>query len=163
MQRAHPFRLPRPQRRHLHPDVRHHVRTLLILHHLPIIITHPRNTLQLVGCLPTIALLDQAGRRRLLLIGSTLLVLCHTAVAAIIGRCYQDWSAHHGAGWAGVALVFTFMLSYGATWGPVSWALPPEVFPSSIRAKGVAISVATLWFCNFIVSGSHLVDVQGRR
>ncbi|KAI4522127.1 general substrate transporter [Schizophyllum commune] len=109
------------------------------------------NTLQLVGCLPTIALLDQAGRRRLLLIGSTLLVLCHTAVAAIIGRCYRDWSAHHGAGWAGVALVFTFMLSYGATWGPVSWALPPEVFPSSIRAKGVAISVATLWFCNFIV------------
>ncbi|TRM59170.1 general substrate transporter [Schizophyllum amplum] len=109
------------------------------------------NTLQLVGCLPTIALLDQSGRRRLLLIGSTLLDLCHTAVAAIIGSCYTNWDAHRGAGWAGVALVFFFMLSYGATWGPVSWALPPEVFPSSMRAKGVAISVATLWFSNFIV------------
>ncbi|TRM61211.1 general substrate transporter [Schizophyllum amplum] len=109
------------------------------------------NTLQLVGCLPTIALLDQSGRRRLLLIGSTLLVLCHTAVAAIIGSCYTNWDAHRGAGWAGVALVFLFMLSYGATWGPVSWALPPEVFPSSMRAKGVAISVATLWFSNSIV------------
>jgi hypothetical protein len=43
------------------------------------------------------------------------------------------------------------MISFGATWGPVPWAMPSEIFPSSLRAKGVALSTCSNWFNNFII------------
>lgn len=43
------------------------------------------------------------------------------------------------------------MLAFGSTWGPVPWAMPSEVFPSSLRAKGVSLSTSTNWFTNFII------------
>lgn len=35
--------------------------------------------------------------------------------------------------------------------GPVPWAMPSEVFPSSLRAKGVALSTCSNWLNNFII------------
>lgn len=43
------------------------------------------------------------------------------------------------------------MLPFGLSWGPVPWALPSEIFPSSRRAKGLAITTCTNWFFNFII------------
>jgi hypothetical protein len=34
------------------------------------------------------------------------------------------------------------------SFGPVGWVLPSEVFPLSIRSRGVAISTASNWFNN---------------
>ncbi|KAF2444426.1 hypothetical protein P171DRAFT_414447 [Karstenula rhodostoma CBS 690.94] len=44
-----------------------------------------------------------------------------------------------------------YMFSFGATWGPVPWAMPSEIFPSSLRAKGVALSTCSNWLNNFII------------
>ncbi|KAI4101881.1 MAG: hypothetical protein L6R37_004702 [Teloschistes peruensis] len=49
------------------------------------------------------------------------------------------------------ALLLFYMLSFGASWGPVPWAMPSEIFPSSLRAKGVALSTSSNWFNNFII------------
>ena len=43
------------------------------------------------------------------------------------------------------------MLTFGATWGPIPWAMPAEVFPSSIRAKGCAQGTMSNWGNNFII------------
>ena len=121
------------------------------------------NVLQLVGCLPATLALDKLGRRTMLLRGAAICLIAHVIIASIVGAFYTNWPAHAGGGWAGVAFIFVYMLAFGGTWGPIAWAVPSEIYPTSIRAKGVAISVATLWFCNFIVSGSHSVRMQGRR
>lgn len=43
------------------------------------------------------------------------------------------------------------MLTFGGTWGPIPWAMPAEVFPSSIRAKGCAQGTMSNWGNNFII------------
>lgn len=41
--------------------------------------------------------------------------------------------------------MFLYMLCFGASWGPVPWAMPSEIFPSSIRGKGVAFATTSNW------------------
>ncbi|TGZ77435.1 general substrate transporter [Ascodesmis nigricans] len=101
------------------------------------------NILQLLGVTPSILLLDHLGRRPLLLHGSLIMTICHLLVAIIVGRSLN--------GWVGVAFIFLYMLSFGITWGPVPWAMPAELFSSSMRAKGVALAVVSNWFNNFII------------
>ncbi|RMY17561.1 hypothetical protein D0865_16769, partial [Hortaea werneckii] len=48
-------------------------------------------------------------------------------------------------------MAFLFIIIFGASYSPLAWALPPEIFPISIRSKGVALSVSINWLSNFIV------------
>lgn len=97
------------------------------------------NVTQLVGVSTSIWTMDAFGRKPLLLIGSICMTLSQTIIAIMVGLYGDDWSSHAAAGWVAVGFLFFYMLSFGASWGPVPWAMPAEVFPSSLRAKGVAI------------------------
>jgi hypothetical protein len=44
--------------------------------------------------------------------------------------------------------VYTFTAAYGISYGPIGWVLPSEVFPLSIRSRGVAVSTASNWVNN---------------
>lgn len=109
------------------------------------------NILQLVGVTPAILLMDRVGRRPLLIWGSASMVACHVIVAAIIGTYTGRWEDHKGAAWCGVAFIFVYMVAFGLTWGPVAWAMPSELFSSTLRAKGVSLSTCSNWFNNFII------------
>jgi len=41
-----------------------------------------------------------------------------------------------------------FTAAYGVSIGPIGWVLPSEVFPLSMRSKGVALSTASNWLNN---------------
>ena len=71
--------------------------------------------------------------------------------AALVGRFSSDWPTHKVEGWASVAFLLAFIFIFGCSWGPVGWAMPAEVFPSSLRAKGVATAVCLNWVANFII------------
>ena len=43
------------------------------------------------------------------------------------------------------------MLSFGASWGPVPWEVHAETSPSSLRAKGGALSPYSKSFNNLII------------
>src|SRR5205823_11128863 len=43
------------------------------------------------------------------------------------------------------------------SWGPVTWVLLAEMFPNSIKGKGLAIAVAAQWVANLVVSISFKV------
>ncbi|EPQ50331.1 MFS monosaccharide transporter [Gloeophyllum trabeum ATCC 11539] len=109
------------------------------------------NVCQLVGVTPSFLLLDRVGRRSLLLWGSVGMTICHIIVAVLVGIYTGKWEDNRDKGWVGVAFIFVYMVVFGLTWGPVPWAMPAEIFPSSLRAKGVAISVVSNWFNNFII------------
>jgi hypothetical protein len=34
---------------------------------------------------------------------------------------------------------------YGATWGPMPWLLPAEIFPLRARSKGMALATFSNW------------------
>lgn len=109
------------------------------------------NVTQLVGVFSSLWTMDRFGRRPLLLLGSLLMTISHVLIAILVGKYSHDWTAHRSAGWTSVAFLLFYMLSFGASWGPVPWALPAEIFPSSLRAKGVALSTCSNWLNNFIV------------
>ena len=46
--------------------------------------------------------------------------------------------------------MYIFTAAYGISLGPVGWVLPSEVFPLSMRSKGVALSTASNWANNCV-------------
>ncbi|KAL1993482.1 hypothetical protein VTN49DRAFT_3431 [Thermomyces lanuginosus] len=109
------------------------------------------NVTQLVGVTSSIWTMDKFGRRPLLLIGSVAMSISHIIIAVLVGLYDDNWPAHRPQGWTSVAFLFLYMLAFGASWGPVPWAMPSEIFPSSLRAKGVALSTCSNWLNNFII------------
>ncbi|KAI9044111.1 sugar porter family MFS transporter [Aspergillus affinis] len=109
------------------------------------------NVTQLVGVSSTVWTMDRFGRRSLLLWGALFMTISHVIIAVLVGLFSDNWPAHRPQGWASVALLLFYMISFGASWGPVGWAMPSEIFPSSLRAKGVALSTCSNWLNNFII------------
>lgn len=97
------------------------------------------NVFQLIAVTFALFTIDKIGRRPPLLIGSVGMALCLFIVAIFISQFSADWEAHQGAARGGVALLFCYMLFFGAGWGPNPWSMPSEVHSLSFRAKGVAI------------------------
>ncbi|KAJ4259549.1 hypothetical protein NW762_007478 [Fusarium torreyae] len=109
------------------------------------------NILQLIGVMTSLWTLDRFGRKTIVLTGSVLAVISLTITAIMVGLFSDSWATHRAEGWTSVAFLLFYMLVFGASWAPVPWAVPAEVFPSSLRAKGVAISTCSNWINNFII------------
>lgn len=120
------------------------------------------NLCQAIGGTPVLILMDKIGRRPLVIFGSSVITACHAIIAGLIGAYGLSWSEHQGAAWFCVALIFIFMCSFGATWAPVPWAQPPELFPSTLRAKGTALATCSIWINNFIIGliSPKLIDTM---
>ena len=82
------------------------------------------NVLQLVGVTTSIWTMDSVGRRKLLLVGAALMAISHIIIAILVGKFSNNWPAHRPQGWASVAMLLFYMISFGASWGPIPWALP---------------------------------------
>lgn len=109
------------------------------------------NALQLLAVAICFVVVDKVGRKPLVILGGFGSGVCYIIIAALSGVYEKDWAANTPAGWACVAMAFCFIMVYGVSYSPLGWALPPEVFPNSRRAKGVALSVCVGWLSNFIV------------
>jgi hypothetical protein len=86
------------------------------------------NVTQLIGVISSVWTMDKLGRRFLLLGGSALMTISHMVIAILVGLFSSNWPAHRGEGWTSVAFLLFYMLSFGASWGPVPWALPSGKF-----------------------------------
>ena len=74
--------------------------------------------------------------------------LSHLTIALLIRRYEADWPSHVEAAVVAVVCVYTFTAAYGMSYGPIGWILPSEVFPQSVRSKGVSLATASNWFNN---------------
>lgn len=102
-----------------------------------------------------IALVDRVGRRPILLFGSAGM----TISLAVMAISFSQANIVNGApslpgAWGPVALVAAnvFVVSFGASWGPVVWVLLGEIFPTRIRARALGIAAAAQWIANFLVT-----------
>ncbi len=83
------------------------------------------------------ALIDKAGRRTLLLIGSIGYIASLSAVS---------WAFASDGGGAMVALsLFVFIASHAVGQGAVIWVFISEIFPNNVRAKGQSLGSGTHW------------------
>lgn len=112
-------------------------------HNMQLIMSGVLNMTQLVGVASSLWTLDRFGRRNILMIGSALMFISHFIIAVLVGLFDHDWPSYETEGWTSVAFLLFYMLAFGSSWGPCPWAMPSEIFPSSLRAKGVAISTCS--------------------
>lgn len=101
--------------------------------------------LQIFSTLPAVLFLDKFGRKSFLIVGAIGMCVCHICVAAIDGSFEDDWPAHRAAGWASIVFIWLFAVNFAYSWGPVAWVLTQEIFPNSMRSRGVAIVASTNW------------------
>ena len=104
-----------------------------------------------------IALVDRIGRRPILLSGSLGMAVSLGAMALAFSQANDvNGSPSLPGAWGPIALVAAnvFVVSFGASWGPVVWVLLGEIFPNRIRARALGIAAAAQWIANFLVTVS---------
>ncbi|GLA75321.1 hypothetical protein AtubIFM55763_006592 [Aspergillus tubingensis] len=104
---------------------------------------------EFVFTIPAVLWVDNIGRKKILLAGAIGMAVCHFICAGLIGSYEGTFGEHKSAGWATVAFVWIFIINFAYSWGPCAWIVVSEVFPLSMRAKGVSIGGSSNWLNNF--------------
>ncbi|KZT02553.1 general substrate transporter [Laetiporus sulphureus 93-53] len=104
-----------------------------------------------VATIPAVLWVDNVGRKPVLVSGAFLMAACHLVVAVLTGLYSNSWPEHRTAGWVACAFVWIFAMGFGYSWGPCSWIVVSEIWPLSVRGKGMSIATSSNWMNNFIV------------
>ena len=89
-------------------------------------------------------LIDKAGRRALLGIGSVGYIVSLSAVA---------WAFYMNAGGiVVVGFVFLFIASHAVGQGAVIWVFLSEIFPNTVRTKGQSLGSGTHWVAAALIA-----------
>lgn len=102
-----------------------------------------------------IFLIDQYGRRRLLMIGAAGGSLCLWYVGAYIAIAKPALHPTKSLPPSGVSAIFFFYLwtaFYSPTWNPTPWVYNSEMFDQNVRTLAQAFAAMNNWFWNFMVS-----------
>ena len=95
--------------------------------------------LQIIFTLPAVLFLDNLGRKTFLITGAIGMMVCHAIVAGIEGSFEDSWPVHRAGGWAAIVFIWLFAVNFAYSWGPVAWVITQELFPNSLRSRGVAV------------------------
>lgn len=98
----------------------------------------------LVFTLLAMALVDRAGRRILMLIGSAGLAVVYT----VLGAGYHAGSQ----GIFMLLLVVSAIACYAMSLAPVTWVIISEIFPNRIRGGAMSLAVMSLWIACFVLT-----------
>jgi SP family arabinose:H+ symporter-like MFS transporter len=91
-----------------------------------------------------IALVDGAGRRPLLLLGTAI----QTASLAVVG-----WMFHTGqAGTPLLVAIMAFIAAFAMALGPIGWLLCAEIFPNALRGRAMSVASFTVWASCYVVA-----------
>ncbi|MGZ3304746.1 MAG: sugar porter family MFS transporter [Asticcacaulis sp.] len=92
---------------------------------------------------------DRWGRKPLLILGAVIMA------GAMLAMGYMFQTKTEGTSLLAAAMIY--VAGFALSWGPVVWVMISELFPNSIKGRGMAIAVGAQWLSNFIVSSSFLV------
>jgi MFS transporter, SP family, sugar:H+ symporter len=108
-----------------------------------------------VVTLVAIALVDKVGRKPMLLGGSLGMAVTLATMAVCFSQAIgsgKDVSLPQPWGMIALIAANLYVVSFGATWGPVVWVLLGEMFPNWIRAIALAVAAAAQWLANFAIT-----------
>ncbi|KAI8904506.1 general substrate transporter [Powellomyces hirtus] len=117
---------------------------------------------------PALYMIDRMGRRKVLLMGTTIMLIGQLVVGAV-GTAYPATldpntgavlTSNSEAGICTIVFTCVFIYGFASTWGPGAWVVTTEIFPLRLRSKGVALATASNWFWNFVLGFTtpYIVD-----
>jgi MFS transporter, SP family, arabinose:H+ symporter len=95
-----------------------------------------------VFTLVSMSLVDYAGRKTLILLGTFLQCVSFAAV----GWLYYT----HGSGLGILIFVMVFVAAHAVGNGAVCWVIISEIFPTRIRGRAMSIATASLWIVAYL-------------
>ena len=114
----------------------------------------------ILATIPAIALIDRAGRKPLLLVGSVGMAVTLGVMAIVFATAGTGADGRpllgHAAAVVGLAAANVYIIGFAISWGPVMWVLLGEMFPNQMRGAALAVSGATNWVANFLVTVTFL-------
>ncbi|THY52828.1 general substrate transporter [Aureobasidium pullulans] len=102
------------------------------------------------GTTVCILTIDGVGRRPLQIFGHIFLCVTFVINAAII-KVFPTTSNNTSAHWAFVVMTWLFNFVFFLTSGPLSWAIPAELFGTAMRLKGVSWGAMTSFAFNTMI------------
>jgi sugar porter (SP) family MFS transporter len=98
----------------------------------------------LVFTMLAMVIIDQAGRRKLMIFGSI------GYIAGLTGAAWAFYSKSGGS--LLLASLLVFIAAHGFGQGAVIWVFISEIFPNRVRARGQALGTFTHWAMNAAIS-----------
>ncbi|KAK7890506.1 hypothetical protein LTR67_008393 [Exophiala xenobiotica] len=95
----------------------------------------------------------------MLKLGLCIMIVGHAVVAGIIGKYSGQFDVYTGAGYAGAAFIYIYMIGYGVTSINMN-VISSEIFPSQHRSQAMAMIFAVNWMCNFSVAYASPVMLE---
>ncbi|KAN0093053.1 General substrate transporter [Tylopilus felleus] len=99
-----------------------------------------------------IFILDWIGRKKPLLFGAGSLVALFSVLAALLASFPPGENQNLAAQKAGIAMIFMMSIVFSLSFGPVSWVLASEVFPTRTRSIGTSVATCANWLFNVLLA-----------
>jgi len=103
-------------------------------------------TVNVLATIVAMYAIDRAGRRSLLLWGTSGMLITLVALGGLF------WMGPTAPSWLTLLSVLVFIVSFAIGLGPVFWLLAAEIFPLEVRSLGMGIASFCNWGSNFIVA-----------
>ncbi|KAJ5806834.1 general substrate transporter [Penicillium riverlandense] len=104
----------------------------------------------LAGTSLCIVIIELVGRRPLEIGGSLIMTVTFAVNAALI-KIFPASVSNTGAHWGFIVMTWVFNFVFFVTSGPLSWAIPPELFGNAMRDTGVSWGTMTSFAFNTLV------------
>ena len=108
-------------------------------------------------CMMTLAwlLIDRVGRRILMISNAFIISACFAILTLLGGLAMNSEELHienKAVAIPGAIILYIATASFGIGWLSTVWLIPTEIYPSTARAQGAAVSVIVWGFANFAVT-----------
>lgn len=98
--------------------------------------------IELVFTVVGMYLIDTAGRKKLMAVGSGLMVLFALGISFAYANNYQLLM---------LIFVMCFTSAFAFSMGPIPWIMIPELFPTYLRGRATGICTVFLWATNWAI------------
>jgi MFS family permease len=100
-------------------------------------------------------LIDRVGRRKLMVNGALWLAISFALLTVLGGLAFNGEKLSIpllATGIPGIVVLYLATSVFGVGWLVPPWLIPTEIYPSTTRAKGAAVSVITWGLANFTIT-----------
>ncbi|MFA5168350.1 MAG: sugar porter family MFS transporter [Candidatus Omnitrophota bacterium] len=121
-------------------------------HKVAILATVGVGTVNVLMTVVAIWLLDKLGRKPLLYIGMTGMVLS----LGLIGVAFSMASLSGALKWICVISVVFYIASFAIGLGPIFWLMIAEIYPLRVRGRAMSLATVANWGFNMLVAATFL-------
>jgi len=97
-------------------------------------------------------IVDKVGRRRLLLIGSSIAAIS----LIVVGFCFKVSTSTALSSWSALVAMVFYIAGYCLSVGSMFWLIISEIYPIHVRGLAMSFVTAIQWGANFVVAMSFL-------